>query len=215
MHALEQVGILSEVMKDALPMKGRQMHNSDGIQTFHRYGKDDSGVNYSVSRAGLNMALMNAAEKTGEVTIHFNRKCTGMDFESRIVHFVQSDSGEKESIPAETVIGSDVSATALAACCVAFFPRSNRAASQGGIEIGFHSHEALLLAAQTALGADSLVHDSEEHPESEIDKLTTPRGCTIAGINEMEHRGFSSAMIKGILASAEMADKLYITGSNT
>ena len=122
MHALEQVGILSEVMKDALPMKGRQMHNSDGIQTFHRYGKDDSGVNYSVSRAGLNMALMNAAEKTSKVTIHFNRECTGMDFESRIVHFVQSDSGEKESIHAETVIGSDGSGHCAGSLRRSFFP---------------------------------------------------------------------------------------------
>ncbi|MDP6457508.1 MAG: pyrroline-5-carboxylate reductase [Candidatus Marinimicrobia bacterium] len=102
-----------------------------------------------------------------------------------------------------------IPATALAACGVAFFLRSIRAASQGGIEIGFHTHEALLLAAQTALGAASLVLDAEEHPESEIDKVTTPRGCTIAGLNEMEHQGFSSAMIKGILTSAEMADSLY------
>ena len=43
----------------------------------------------------------------------------------------------------------------------------------------------------------------------EIDKVTTPEGCTIAGLNEMEHQGFSSAMIKGITTSAEKATKLY------
>jgi pyrroline-5-carboxylate reductase len=102
-----------------------------------------------------------------------------------------------------------IPATSLCACGVAFFLRSIRAASQGGIEIGFHPEEALLLAAQTAKGASSLLLGNESHPESQIDQVTTPRGCTIAGLNEMEHQGFSSAMIKGILLSAEKAQGLY------
>ncbi|NGP75690.1 pyrroline-5-carboxylate reductase [Balneolaceae bacterium YR4-1] len=101
------------------------------------------------------------------------------------------------------------SATALGACGIAFFLRAIRAASQGGIEIGFHAHEALQIAAQTAKGAASLLSDMENHPEFEIDRVTTPRGCTISGLNQMEHQGFSSAMIKGILVSAEKAAKLY------
>lgn len=100
-------------------------------------------------------------------------------------------------------------ATALCACGVAFFLRSVRAASQGGIEIGFHPEEALLLAAQTAKGAAGLVLRDGSHPESEIDRVTTPRGCTIAGLNEMEHQGFSSAMIKGILLSSRQAEGLF------
>lgn len=99
-------------------------------------------------------------------------------------------------------------ATALCACGVAFFLRAIRAASQGGIEIGFHGEEALLMAAQTARGAATLLLRSGQHPEKEIDKVTTPRGCTISGLNEMEHHGFSSAMIKGIVVSAHKADKL-------
>jgi pyrroline-5-carboxylate reductase len=102
-----------------------------------------------------------------------------------------------------------VPATALCACGVAFFLRAVRSASQGGIEIGFHPEEALTMAAQTALGAASLVLDSGRHPEREIDSVTTPRGCTIAGLNEMEHQGFSSAMIKGIVTSAGKAASLY------
>jgi pyrroline-5-carboxylate reductase len=101
------------------------------------------------------------------------------------------------------------SATALCACGIAFFLRSIRAASQGGIEIGFHPEEALLMAAQTARGAAGLLMRDGAHPESEIDRVTAPRGCTIAGLNEMEHRGFSSAMIKGILTSAQKAVELY------
>jgi pyrroline-5-carboxylate reductase len=102
-----------------------------------------------------------------------------------------------------------VPATALCACGVAFFLRAIRAASQGGIEIGFHSHEALPLAAQTARGAASLLLSFQNHPELEIDKVTTPQGCTISGLNEMEHQGFSSAMIRGIVTSSEKAAKLY------
>lgn len=100
-------------------------------------------------------------------------------------------------------------ATALCACGIAFFLRSIRAASQGGTEIGFHAHEALEMAAQTAKGAASLLSNKDNHPEFEIDRVTTPRGCTISGLNEMEHSGFSSAMIKGILLSANKAAGLY------
>lgn len=102
-----------------------------------------------------------------------------------------------------------IPATALCGCGVAFFLRAVRAASQGGIEIGFHSDEAILMAAQTAKGAASLILNEKNHPEMEIDKVTTPEGCTISGLNEMEHRGFSSAMIKGIITSSEKAAHLY------
>ncbi len=101
------------------------------------------------------------------------------------------------------------SATALCACGVAFFLRSIRAASQGGTEIGFHAHDALKMAAQTAKGAADLLLQLSSHPEQEIDKVTSPKGCTIAGLNEMEHHGFSSAMIKGIKTSAQKAGALY------
>jgi pyrroline-5-carboxylate reductase len=102
-----------------------------------------------------------------------------------------------------------IPATALCACGIAFFLRAIRAASQGGIEIGFHSEIALKMAAQTAKGAAALLLTMGDHPESEVDKVTTPRGCTISGLNQMEHSGFSSAMIKGIVTSAEKAALLY------
>ena len=102
-----------------------------------------------------------------------------------------------------------IAATALGACGVAFFLRAIRAASQGGIEIGFQAKNALQIAAQTARGAATLLLSAENHPEYEIDRVTTPRGCTIAGLNQMEHEGFSSALIKGIIVSANRASKLY------
>jgi len=108
-----------------------------------------------------------------------------------------------------------VPATALCACGIAFFLRAVRAASQGGIEIGFHAEEALLMAAQTAKGAASLLVEGESHPEREVDKVTTPQGCTISGLNQMEHNGFSSALIKGIVTSAEKAAQLYAPGKRS
>ncbi len=99
-------------------------------------------------------------------------------------------------------------ATILCACGIAYFLRTIRAASQGGIEIGFHPAEAIEMAAQTAKGASSLLLTSKKHPEEEIDKVTTPRGITIAGLNQMEHEGLSSAIIKGIITSARMAERI-------
>ena len=94
-------------------------------------------------------------------------------------------------------------ATVLAASGIAFFMRYIRAATQGGIQLGFDAEEAQLIAAQTAKGAASLLLTQDSHPEIEIDKVTTPEGCTIAGLNEMEHQGLSSALIKGIIVSFE------------
>ncbi len=99
------------------------------------------------------------------------------------------------------------SATALGSCGIAFFLRSIRAASQGGTQIGFHAEDAQLIAAQTAKGAAELLLQQQSHPEDEIDKVTTPRGITIAGLNEMEHNGFSSAFIKGIVTSYDKSTK--------
>lgn len=91
--------------------------------------------------------------------------------------------------------------TILGACGIAYALRFIRAASQGGIEIGFNAKVAQLIATQTVKGAASLLLEGGRHPEHEIDKVTTPQGCTIAGLNEMEHQGFSSALIKGIITS--------------
>lgn len=92
-------------------------------------------------------------------------------------------------------------ATVLAACGTAYAMRYIRANIQGGIEIGFDAATASLIAAQTVKGAAELLLTKNTHPEQEIDKVTTPKGCTIAGLNEMEHQGFSSSLIKGIVAS--------------
>jgi len=93
------------------------------------------------------------------------------------------------------------SATVLAASGIAFALRYGRAAMQAGIEIGFESEEAKIIAAQTIKGATSLLLANNSHPESEIDKVTTPLGITITGLNKMEQEGFSSSLIQGIQSS--------------
>ena len=101
------------------------------------------------------------------------------------------------------VIGEDLmaAATVLASCGTAFALRYVRAAMQGGIEMGFGAEMAQFITAQTVMGAVRLILDTGNHPEREIDKVTTPRGITITGINEMEHQGFSSAVIQGLISS--------------
>jgi pyrroline-5-carboxylate reductase len=98
-------------------------------------------------------------------------------------------------------------ATVLGACGIAYALRFIRASTQGGIEIGFDAKTANLIAAQTVKGAAELLLKLNRHPEEEIDKVTTPKGCTIAGLNEMEHQGFSSSLIKGICTSYEKIGK--------
>lgn len=100
------------------------------------------------------------------------------------------------------------SATVLASCGTAFFLRYIRAASQGGIQVGFHAEEAQLITAQVAKGAAALLLENGNHPEQEIDKVTTPMGLTIKGLNEMEHHGLSSAVIKGIVHSYNEMGKI-------
>ena len=92
-------------------------------------------------------------------------------------------------------------ATVLGACGTAFAMRYIRANIQGGVEIGFNAQIAATIAAQTVKGAAELLLVKHTHPEQEIDKVTTPKGCTIAGLNEMEHQGLSSSIIRGITTS--------------
>ena len=98
-------------------------------------------------------------------------------------------------------------ATVLGACGIAYVLRFMRAMVQGGIQIGFDTRTATKIVNQTVLGAAKMLTTNGLHPEAEIDKVTTPKGCTIVGLNEMEHNGFSSSLIKGINASYREIEK--------
>lgn len=99
-------------------------------------------------------------------------------------------------------------ATVICASGIAFWMRLIRATTQGAVQLGFHSEDAQKLSMHTCLGAASLLIDSQSHPEQEIDKVTTPSGCTIEGLNEMEHQGLSSSIIKGLVTSYEKINQI-------
>lgn len=92
-------------------------------------------------------------------------------------------------------------ATVVCASGVAFWMRLIRATTQAAIQLGFDAREAQELAMYTSEGAANLLITNGKHPEEEIDRVTTPQGCTITGLNEMEHKGLSSSLIQGMVAS--------------
>ena len=104
--------------------------------------------------------------------------------------------------------GQMQAATVICASGIAFWMRLIRATTQGAIQLGFDAKEAQELAMHTCNGAASLLIESGNHPEEEIDKVTTPMGCTIQGLNEMEHQGLSSSLIRGIVASFNKISKI-------
>lgn len=111
-YALEQAGLWNEMQKIIIPMKGRMMHSMKSELTFQRYGRDDSEVINSISRADLNIALMNAAELRG-VRIRFNQRCTGIDLKTGMLRLRDEESGEEKNLQSEVVMGCDGSASAI------------------------------------------------------------------------------------------------------
>jgi pyrroline-5-carboxylate reductase len=92
-------------------------------------------------------------------------------------------------------------ATVVCASGIAFWMRLIRATTQAAIQLGFDAKVAQELAMYTCEGAANLLITTGNHPEQEIDKVTTPKGCTIEGLNEMEHKGLSSSLIQGMVTS--------------
>ena len=93
--------------------------------------------------------------------------------------------------------------TTLASCGIAYAMRYVRAAAEGGVELGFKAKDATKIVLQTMEGAVKLLQATGEHPEAAIDKVTTPGGVTIKGLNAMEHYGFSNAVIEGLKAGCK------------
>jgi kynurenine 3-monooxygenase len=111
-HALRQAGLWEDMQRIIIQMKGRRMHAVSGELTFQPYGKDETEVINSISRAELNIALMNAAEARG-VQIHFNQRCTGFDLKSGAVHIHDEVTGADRTVESDVVIGTDGSASAI------------------------------------------------------------------------------------------------------
>ncbi len=113
-HALQQAGLWEGMRSIIIPMKGRMMHSTAGELTFQPYGKNETEVINSISRAELNVALMNAAEEHG-ATIHFNQRCTGYDLKTGAIRVRNEETGEETNRESEVVIGCDGSASAIRA----------------------------------------------------------------------------------------------------
>jgi kynurenine 3-monooxygenase len=111
-HALAQAGLWKEMQKIVIPMKGRMMHSTAPEVTFQPYGRSDSDVINSISRAALNIALMNAAEDRG-VPIHFEKRCAGIDLKSNVLSLHDEKTGKEQSVAASVVIGCDGSASVI------------------------------------------------------------------------------------------------------
>jgi len=111
-HALKEVGLWSEMQKIIIPMKGRMMHSPNSKLTFQPYGKNETEVINSISRAELNIALMDAAEAEG-VKLHFQQRCTGMNFKTGTLLLRDESAIEDRTVECGVVIGCDGSASAI------------------------------------------------------------------------------------------------------
>ena len=92
-------------------------------------------------------------------------------------------------------------ATAMTSCGIAYVLKYIQAAMQAGIEMGIYPKDGMRMVAQSVKGAAELILNNDTHPSIEIDKVCTPGGITIKGINELERQGFPSAIINAIKAS--------------
>jgi kynurenine 3-monooxygenase len=111
-HALSQAGLWKSLQEIVIPMKGRTMHSLNSGLTFQPYGKNETEVIYSISRADLNIALIDAAEKQG-AKIRFGQRCTGFDLKNGAVHLRDEISASISQVPTEVLIGCDGSASAI------------------------------------------------------------------------------------------------------
>ncbi len=112
-HSLERLGLAQEVLAEAIPMKGRMMHAVDGTLAYQPYGKNDDECIYSISRGGLNKALLTHAEATGRVNIHFRHRATAVNFDDASLECVDEETGATKTIAGDLLFGTDGSASAL------------------------------------------------------------------------------------------------------
>lgn len=183
--------LISEVISDIAP--AINIHKSEvccivaGIKAADIYNMFKANVPDKLSIAIPNTAMAVAESMTFVVSVNgkpdiamtvFGYLGKAMEIEERL-------------LPA---------ATALASCGIAFAMRYVRASCEGGVELGFKASQAKDIVCQTLTGAVALLSNPDSHPEVEIDKVTTPGGITIKGLNAMERFGFTTAVIEGLKA---------------
>ncbi|MCR5003601.1 MAG: NAD(P)-binding domain-containing protein [Bacteroidales bacterium] len=143
----------------------------------------------------LSYVIPNTAIEVGE-SMTFVSPVTAEEKDAEILNDIFSTVGVSMIVPQKLMIAG----TGLASCGIAYALRYIRAAAEGGVETGFYAKDATAIVAQTVKGAAALLLEHKSHPEAEIDKVTTPGGMTIKGLNAMEAAGFTDAVIKGVKA---------------
>lgn len=186
---------LENVLNDIKPFLDPEKHVLLSVITGVTIDKisEMAGEEFPIVRSMPNTAI---AVQESMTCLSFNNKASKVEDE---VLAIFNCLGETLVIEEELMAG----ATALCSSGIAFNMRFIRAATQGGIQLGIDAEDAQKIAVQVSKGASTLLSLRKSHPEQEIDRVTTPEGCTIAGLNEMEHQGLSSAVIKGLVSSYE------------
>jgi pyrroline-5-carboxylate reductase len=176
-------------------IKPKLTENHVVISTITGFGiskiEEQIGTDKFIIRAMPNTAIAVAKSMTC--------LCSNLQGEKRIkiAEAIFNRLGHSLSIPESQM----QAATVVCASGIAFWMRLIRATTQAAIQLGFDAKEAQELAMYTSEGAANLLIENGNHPEEEIDRVTTPQGCTIEGLNEMEHKGLSSSLIQGMVAS--------------
>lgn len=160
--------------------------------------------------AGIDIAALRAMAGEG-IAIYKAIPNTAVSVKSGVT-FVSRENPDEKYDPIVTGIFSTLGLTeiveermldagmAVASCGMAFMMRMLRAMTEGGVELGLYADTALRASAATMHGAAVLIEKNGLHPEQEVDKVTTPGGLTIRGLNAMEEAGFTGAVVKGLRA---------------
>ncbi|MBR4047026.1 MAG: pyrroline-5-carboxylate reductase [Bacteroides sp.] len=182
---------LVEIVLKDLPLKEQQILVSiaAGVSTEKLAGYTNNGM--TIFRLIPNTAISQMASMTFVTSNNATKE------QQQLILDIFNEMGLAMPIQ-EKDMGA---ATALASCGIAYALKYIHAGMQAGIEMGIYPKNAMTMVAQSMKGAAELILNNDTHPATEIDKVCTPGGITIKGINELEHNGFSSAIIKAMKAS--------------
>ena len=106
-HALEQLGIADEVLRHAIPMRGRMIHDKSGALHFSPYDRDPNKYINSIGRAALNTTVIEAAQRYPNVQVHFNHRCTDVDLDGPVAHLLNTETNQMVAARGDAVVGVD------------------------------------------------------------------------------------------------------------
>ncbi len=130
-HALEQLGLADEVLRHAIPMRGRMIHDKSGQLHFSPYDRDPQKCINSIGRAALNSGVIDAAQRYPNVRVHFDHRCNGVELESATAQLLNTSTSQPLQVSGDAIIGVDGAFSAV------------RKSMQEQIR-GFHYHESYL-----------------------------------------------------------------------